>query len=754
MHTLRISRRFSFIIAFCFFYVAGAFANTGEEPRTVPSWQIESLLALLEDCSPEIHQVAMKWLVGQKVLDARLVEPVMQFLKNNPVYSEGAVMLAESAEAHDVTILRDPNPAVRLAAVSGQPRPVTDRFIPALVDLLKDPEPRIRLHAALRLGETKNAADRALPALVNLLKDSDDDVRVTTVQTLERMVPEMKMMAPGGTGAIPGIRALLKDPNRRVREAAFSALVKMEAATGAEIEMLLQDKELAISRLIPALVQQSLVVGRAMPELIALLKDHDPKIRLVTVECFAMGGQKNLPGNMIPALMASLKDPDPQICATVLSMVPDFGAAAEGAIPDLITLLKEREKKPESPKKVLLSEKEAIKDWPLEFPEPSHPVLLAARAAIVLGKIGKPAQKAIPDLTRLLTNNEFDIRSAAAVALKKLGAPTDEELANPLSNILHQLANLSVEDLDEALFEIDLEADTETVPALLEMLETVGSDSHFFVISALGSIKTMTPAILPDLVEALKNPNKQIQVSAASLLEKMEPPALKAVPDLIALLKDPDVQVRAFAISALKKIGPMEAVSDLVALFKDPNREVRTAARSAVAVADPTGGKSLAASAALLVDGNADVRLETVLALKQLQVSGIDINPVLMRVLASPANSSHITSDLLRHTSRPAPQVAWFALELANASPVARHDLLVDAYLTSEMTPLRREALRWLGGKTLLKEPDVTGLSPEARAFAVKALQAAFEETGSRPKELARCRREIALRLQRLAAGR
>ena len=81
--------------------------------------------------------------------------------------------------------------------------------VPALADALRDENPGVRDAAAMALREMGPEAKAAIPALAQLARDPDGYVRITAAHTLERM----------GTDAVPSLVPLLRDPDARVREA-------------------------------------------------------------------------------------------------------------------------------------------------------------------------------------------------------------------------------------------------------------------------------------------------------------------------------------------------------------------------------------------------------------------------------------------------------------------------------------------------------------------------------------------------------
>jgi hypothetical protein len=81
-------------------------------------------------------------------------------------------------------------------------------------------------------------------------------------------------------------------------------------------------------------------------------------------------------------------------------------------------------------------------------------------------------------------------------------------------------------------------------------------------------------AAVPQLTQALSDPNPLVRKRAADVLARIGPDAKDAVPALIRALGDRDEQVRKAATRALGEIGPgaAEAVPRLIEALREPAR--------------------------------------------------------------------------------------------------------------------------------------------------------------------------------------
>jgi HEAT repeat protein len=107
--------------------------------------------------------------------------------------------------------LRDPNPAVRLAAIRR-----LDKYadVDLLIAALKDDDADVRLVSAWRLGEAVVPGEKRVSALIEALKDRHAGVRRAAAESLWSIGPESG----------PALIAALKDPDPHVRAGAVFAL--------------------------------------------------------------------------------------------------------------------------------------------------------------------------------------------------------------------------------------------------------------------------------------------------------------------------------------------------------------------------------------------------------------------------------------------------------------------------------------------------------------------------------------------------
>jgi HEAT repeat protein len=162
-----------------------------------------------------------------------------------------------------------------------------------------------------------------------------------------------------------------------------------------------------------------------------------------------------------------------------------------------------------------VQEGKSLKEWTQGLFDPDPEVRRMAQEAI--GKLGPNAGPAVPALIQSLKDKDYLERSRICVTLTSIGKPA--------------------------------------VPALLALFKNKDTDRSIRVslVTAIGSIGSEAKEAIPDLIEALKDPEPSIVRGSSSALANM---GQVAIPSLIKALKEEDETIRAGAAQALGKIGP------------------------------------------------------------------------------------------------------------------------------------------------------------------------------------------------------
>ncbi|WP_315790314.1 HEAT repeat domain-containing protein [Fischerella sp. JS2] len=140
-----------------------------------------------------------------------------------------------------IEVLKNPDCNIpwRAAWVLGDMASEANAAVDALAEALQDEDAQVRMYAALALGEIGKAAKPAVPPLMAALQDREEYVRIYTASALRRLGTEAKV-------AVPSLINALKDKNPRVRKNAALALgvIGSEATSAVgDVISLLQDNE-------------------------------------------------------------------------------------------------------------------------------------------------------------------------------------------------------------------------------------------------------------------------------------------------------------------------------------------------------------------------------------------------------------------------------------------------------------------------------------------------------------------------------
>ena len=180
------------------------------------------------------------------------------------------------------------------------------------------------------------------------------------------------------------------------------------------------------------------------------------------------------------------------------------------------------------------------------------------RALRLFRESGAAASPAIPELTKLLLNEETadETASEAATALASIEPKSTVALTQGLKSRNAEVRSRAA----YALGTLEAEANS-AVPLLLKLAEnseeTEGVRCH--AIWALGMIGKEHELVVPMLVSFLKHPSDLLRGTAASAIGRFGRDAKLAVPVLEPLLKDNDRLVRHWAAQSLTQIKGSEA---------------------------------------------------------------------------------------------------------------------------------------------------------------------------------------------------
>lgn len=199
----------------------------------------------------------------------------------------------------------------------------------ALAECMEDREARVREAAAEALGAIGGAA---MPELLRLVRHEQYEIRAAAA----------KALGHAGPGAVPALAAALKDAQPFVRQRAAEGLAvlgpRAQSAFAAVAEAFNRTGEDAWVRcaLADALGAQGPLAKDAAPMLVQALYDPDAALRFHAVWAL---GEIGPAGKALPQLLPLLKDEDFEVRAAVADVLGLFGA--EG-LPPLRGIVQDR----------------------------------------------------------------------------------------------------------------------------------------------------------------------------------------------------------------------------------------------------------------------------------------------------------------------------------------------------------------------------------------------------------------------------
>jgi HEAT repeat protein len=344
---------------------------------------------------------------------------------------------------------------------------------PALRRALEDAEPAVRLAAlgGLALRKRLTPADRAA-----FDRDADWEVRVASLE-----------MASEDHAA--RLRRAFEDPHPAVRRQAFVLLTGQMEADSVPWERLREG-----------------------------LRDGNPGVRLAALETIAMSRTSRFDRTEFAALMLeALRDPHPHVRREAAEQLSHADPALEGVVPGVVAALRD------DAFVVRLAARMSLADFGGRA-APAVPDLLSklddaalrTAAAGALGRIGPPAEAALPKLAAALEDEDRDYRFEVALALRRIGYPEEK------------LLPVFVDGLRRAKSEHH-----RTLAA--EFLADVGAHAH-----------------VPDLIRTLDDPSDWVRRKVAEALGKLK--ARAALDALARLTADESEAVQAAARDAIRSI--------------------------------------------------------------------------------------------------------------------------------------------------------------------------------------------------------
>jgi HEAT repeat protein/S1-C subfamily serine protease/phage FluMu protein Com len=316
-------------------------------------------------------------------------------------------------------------------------------------------------------------------------------------------------------------------------------------------------------------------------DLIKYLEHPNPRVRTKAVEMLGeRGAQAQL---AIKALVKTLNDKDEVIPRMALEALKNIGAPDKADLAVLRTSLQDRNDLVRTYAagalgKLGVEARTAVPELvkALEDPLPT----VRQNAAESLSRVGSRAKETVvPALTKLLKDDEKEVRVAAADAVYQLMSPMTAADLPQVSDAFLKHNDLEIRTVGaRALGQLNSEPG-KSLPLLIALCKS-GTDKTLRL-AALGSIANFGAAAKPAvdvLIEAVKDNDPEVRQAASVALGKIGPDAKAAVLALEVALKETDPVVRGSVIVTLGEIGPEagHTVRELGKLLsKEKDREIR-----------------------------------------------------------------------------------------------------------------------------------------------------------------------------------
>ncbi len=165
--------------------------------------------------------------------------------------------------------------------------------------------------------------------------------------------------------------------------------------------------------------------------------------------------------------------------------------------------------------------------------------------------IGPPAKKAVPDLIRLLGDDQPMMRYLAATALAEIGLQKEEETRR----LVGMLTTADADQRPYVQYAV-MSLGPDSVPALEKLLSD--QDSVAVRITSLQALAIQGGAaksVVPTVIKLLKHPSDAIRAQSAATLAAIGSDAKDALPTLLENLLDKNVQVQTYSFQASVVIG-------------------------------------------------------------------------------------------------------------------------------------------------------------------------------------------------------
>lgn len=370
----------------------------------------------------------------------------------------------------------------------------------------------------------------------------------------------------------------------------------------------------------------------AVPALIKALSDEDAQVRGHAAHALGQIGDKH--AAVVDGLFALARDPEAIVRRAAIRALKALRLPHEVVIPKMAKALSSA-----SP-----ADAAAIVGTLAEGGKESVPFLtecLADKhacywACLALGEIGADAKPAVPQLAKLESREEPEVRLQALVALGQIGPAAKPAVPQVVKALERDKAEGVRYAAAFALGQIGA-GDKQSRAALAAAMK--GDDAFLQVVSAwaLARVakddKKLQEQVTQLILKALSSDKVDVRRVAARALAEINPPPELVAPVLLEAIQDEDQSVIGNAADALASLGTQ--IVPRLANHGLKNKDLRLYAVRVLAKIGPDAKEAAPALAAALVDAEGDFRREAQFVLGMFGPAAAPAVPELVKSLAS-----------------------------------------------------------------------------------------------------------------------
>jgi HEAT repeat protein len=454
------------------------------------------------------------------------------------------------------------------AAAETPPDQTPDSHVARAIEIWREGTDEAKLRALYRFSRRGELAAPAVSLLLPAMTDNDVRVRARVAEVLGDIGPLAER-------AVPALTAALEDVDDGVCESAVCALGEFGTNARAAVPALVRClRSNVVRRRRSVALTLSRIGAPAVPALADLLKDDDSRMR-----CAAAGALGQLdckPVALIPAMIDAARKSTRDDRGAILAALRQFGPEAVAAL--AIALREGDAFFAFDVGDVLVAVGEAAVPALCRELDDSG-VVLRTRVIRILGRIGAPAERAVPRLVRLLENHE--LRVEAADALARI-APEGRDDTRVLIVALKDGGGASRAHAAAVLGRIgdtQKELAGRVVRYLIPATRDLDSGVRAAAVRSIGKIATLDEDLFGLMCRKLLDPAPEVRAAGLEALgrcgRRSESRAIRT-----GLLIDPDYRVRVEAVESMHdddmNSGPV--VTRLFEILGDVNATARAAA--------------------------------------------------------------------------------------------------------------------------------------------------------------------------------